>query len=395
MSGPPPSSQLLPSLEATLASAFVPYVDRNRVTADVRALISNSNSLVYRIGQYVPPNGPRETLLQLNGTIPIWYKGSCYNIPLVIWVPLQYPNRPPIPYVTPTQDMRIKDGHKHVDHLGMIYLPYLHHWSARTSNLLEMVTIISSVFSTDPPVFRVPSGQSANTQTQQQQQYQQSPNSYYSASPQQHPPPRQQTPPVDPEVTRRQELISQLTSKLRAQLQDELSLKAMLTEDLVAQETQIQQHAKEIDAKLQQMRSQIQTFQQVKQQLQAKNDEIRTWLQQNETRAITVEDADRLCYPKDTWSKQLLECVSLDYAIDDAYYVLDRCLANEKIDLRTYTKQIRNLAHQQFYARALLQRIQKQQQQQQGNNSNLMSMPMPMPMPAVGAVPSYPAGYPL
>jgi len=252
------------------------------------------------------------------------------------------------------------------------------------------------VFSTDPPVFRVPSGQSANTQTQQQQQYQQSPNSYYSASPQQHPPPpRQQTPPVDPEVTRRQELISQLTSKLRAQLQDELSLKAMLTEDLVAQETQIQQHAKEIDAKLQQMRSQIQTFQQVKQQLQAKNDEIRTWLQQNETRAITVEDADRLCYPKDTWSKQLLECVSLDYAIDDAYYVLDRCLANEKIDLRTYTKQIRNLAHQQFYARALLQRIQKQQQQQQGNNNNLMSMPMPMPMPAVGAVPSYPAGYPL
>jgi len=191
------------------------------------------------------------------------------------------------------------------------------------------------------------------------------------------------------------QLISQLTSKLRAQLQDELSLKAMLTEDLVAQETQIQQHAKEIDAKLQQMRSQIQTFQQVKQQLQAKNDEIRTWLQQNETRAITVEDADRLCYPKDTWSKQLLECVSLDYAIDDAYYVLDRCLANEKIDLRTYTKQIRNLAHQQFYARALLQRIQKQQQQQQGNNNNLMSMPMPMPMPAVGAVPSYPAGYPL
>src|SRR4051812_31460334 len=110
------------------------------------------SSLISRCGTHfslsvvaVSPGGQSEPLLQMLGTTPIYYKGACYNIPVSIWVVAEYPHRPPSCFVTPTKDMRIKDGHLHVDHFGMIYLPYLNQWNATNSNLLEMVTMMSSV----------------------------------------------------------------------------------------------------------------------------------------------------------------------------------------------------------------------------------------------------------
>ena len=51
--------------------------------------------------------------------------------------------------------MRIKDRHKHVDNNGMVYLPYLNQWNASNSQLAELVTVMSSIFSAEPPVFKV------------------------------------------------------------------------------------------------------------------------------------------------------------------------------------------------------------------------------------------------
>lgn len=191
------------SIEAQIAG--LRYVDKPRVARDVLGLIRNSNSLLIKIQPFgqkqrkatqerkrqqvddgpcsdsslscvrcplvfavcpVHANGTSETLLCLTGTTPIYYKNAQYNIPITLWLGDQYPHRPPSCFVTPTRDMRIKDGHLHVDHFGTIYLPYLNQWSAATSNLLEMVTIMSSVFSQDPPVFKVP----ANAPPQQQSQ---------------------------------------------------------------------------------------------------------------------------------------------------------------------------------------------------------------------------------
>ena len=50
---------------------------------------------------------------------------------------------------------------------------------------------------------------------------------------------------------------------------------------------------------------------------------------------------------------RLLENVSLDHALEDAYYVLDRALADGRIELQSYTKQMRNLSRKQFYARSV------------------------------------------
>lgn len=48
--------------------------------------------------------------------------------------------------------MALKVGHKHVDQSGLVYLPYLHEWSARSHNLVELCAHMSSVFGAEPPV---------------------------------------------------------------------------------------------------------------------------------------------------------------------------------------------------------------------------------------------------
>jgi ESCRT-I complex subunit TSG101 len=397
------STVSLQSLESLIAP--LRYVDKARVARDVLGLIRNSNSLTFKIGTLVHPNGSSETLLQLLGTTPIYYKGAAYNIPVNLWVVEQYPHRPPTCYVTPTKDMRIKDGHLHVDHFGMIYLPYLNQWNAQNSNLLEMVTMMSSVFSTDPPVFKVPINaagaaspnqqqkqqpqqQPQQQQPQQQQYNQQSPYAasnpysqplagnagYPGAQQQQQQPIRQASPsnsinsvssmsssvaspsplaisqpPQDPRATRKNQLISQLTTKLRQQLQDDLSLKTLLMDDLLANQQQLESHSRAIQDRLSSLTTEVQQLDQSNAMLTKKNDEMQKWLAQNEQREVV--EVDKLCYVKDTWSKQLLENVSLDAALEDAYYLLDRALADDRMDLQMYTKQIRNLSRKQFYAR--------------------------------------------
>ena len=66
---------------------------------------------------------PAETnthLLRADGTIPIFYQGVKYNIPLKMFLPEGFPSQPPICYVQPTPNMIIKPGHTMVDGSGMV-----------------------------------------------------------------------------------------------------------------------------------------------------------------------------------------------------------------------------------------------------------------------------------
>lgn len=47
-------------------------------------------------------DGTMSTLLNLEGTIPIFYRGNQYNIPVEFWVVEAYPMSPPVCFVRPT-----------------------------------------------------------------------------------------------------------------------------------------------------------------------------------------------------------------------------------------------------------------------------------------------------
>jgi ESCRT-I complex subunit TSG101 len=248
--------------------------------------------------------------------------------------------------------MRIKDGHLHVDHFGLIYLPYLNQWNAQNSNLLEMVTMMSSVFSTDPPVFKVPSQpggaqpqrpvQPPQPQPQQQMQMQQP---AYSQAPQypnsnsnpyaqlnqqgqqqlnqvqrapSYPPQPQQQPhsspanyaqqkqpekeQQDPRATKKNQLLQTLTTKLRQQLQDDFSLKTLLLDDLLQDRAQLEAHQTLIAERIQTMTQEAAKLEAANAEMAQRNEELNTWLQQNEKREMI--EVDKIVFVKDTWSKQ-------------------------------------------------------------------------------------------
>ena len=53
--------------------------------------------------------------------------------------------RPPSVYVRPTSTMALKDGHRHVDREGLVYMPYLHEWAKHSHNLVTMCQNLSQV----------------------------------------------------------------------------------------------------------------------------------------------------------------------------------------------------------------------------------------------------------
>ncbi len=96
--------------------------------------------------------------MSLQGTIPVPFRGTNYNIPVHIWVLDTHPLHAPMCFVTPTPDMQIRVS-RHVDHNGRVYLPYLHEWNEANSDLLGLIQICIITFGEQPPLF---------TRTQQQ-----------------------------------------------------------------------------------------------------------------------------------------------------------------------------------------------------------------------------------
>jgi len=99
--------------------------------------------------------------------------------------------------------------------------------------------------------------------------------------------------------------------------------------------------------------------------LTSKNSDLDRWLSEHEQKQLTTADVDALVYPADTWSRDMLDAVSDDQAVEDTLYTLDKALASERIDLPNFLKVVRRLASKQFVARALARRIYDRQHEMQ------------------------------
>ncbi|KAB7505427.1 Tumor susceptibility protein [Armadillidium nasatum] len=104
---------------------------------------------------FVFNDGSEKEFLNLDGTIPVRYKGSTYNIPICIWLLDNHPLSAPMVYVKPTVEMLIKPS-RHVDQNGKVYLPYLHEWNSNSSDLLGLIQIMIMTFAEMPPVYAKP-----------------------------------------------------------------------------------------------------------------------------------------------------------------------------------------------------------------------------------------------
>jgi len=121
-------------------------------------LVQELPSLSIRDGNFVLEDGRQLYTLKAQGTIPMYYKGSKYNIPLAIWLPESYPRTPPHVYVEPTPDMVIKPQHSFVSPSGRVDVAYLREWTFQRSNLVDLCWSLGIYFGEDPPLFSKPPG---------------------------------------------------------------------------------------------------------------------------------------------------------------------------------------------------------------------------------------------
>lgn len=138
--------------DSYVKSNLAKYRHKDKTQKDVLLVFKSFRDLRPKMDAYTFNDGNRKELLCIEGTIPVYYKGNTYNIPVCIWLMDTHPDNPPLCFVKPTPDMLIKPS-KYVDNNGRIYLPYLHDWKYPSSDLIGLIQVMSAVFGDNSPVF--------------------------------------------------------------------------------------------------------------------------------------------------------------------------------------------------------------------------------------------------
>jgi ESCRT-I complex subunit TSG101 len=330
----------------------VKYTYVQRVKQDVNYLVQSHQTLTPKLGTLTLDNGKRSNLLNLNGTVPMWYRNQQYNIPVQIWIVEMYPHHSPMVYVVPAPNMMIKPQHKHVDSSGRCYLPYLSEWNNKTSDIVGLVNTLSTIFSNEPPVFE--KTQQTVTQSFNSQQNTTQQNVYQNTQ-------TSNTTPTNRSFFGIGNLLQSgpsseelLNAKVRTKvelIQREISGK--MEEGLILQ-SKLMNHSKALDDGMTQDRIENEQLMNGIKVLRQKESETIQWLKDNEDKQF---DIDKVVNATDEQSQQILELMSQDHAMEDAMYYLDKQLEKGGIAVDVYLGQLRELSNKQFLNKALLKKI--------------------------------------
>jgi len=374
------------------------YINKAKVQAEVKEVLYQTKSLQPVVEAFVFNDGKMTNLLTLKGTIPIYYKGHQYNIPVKLCITKEYPQKAPIAYVTPTKDMRIHRGHPNVNESGSVYMSYPI-WQGG-SNLVTLIIALSESFSKKPPVYRATTAQRRPPQYRQQPQQAfpvarpvarpvQAPNPYVAAvnqyeqqqqqqqqrrrqqlqqqqqqqQPVQHPSTnlyQTSNPYADPKAQRKEQLLRKAREALTTNTIERLSAQTEEINRLIDYEFKLKQNKLTLARGKAEMEHEKKLLETSIAAMDTQNKTLNTWISENKNKDV---DVDAAIDGRDTWSKQILDEVAKDSAIEDALYALDKALEDGRITLDVFLKQVRRLSKQQFQHRALTHKIMEQQQQ--------------------------------
>lgn len=133
-------------------NVLVPYAQTSLVHTQVLSLLASTIALRPRTEHFTYDDGRTHLLLKLEGSVPIQFRGSTYNIPLALWVPFNYPNEAILVFLTPTSNMLIRPSSK-VELSGRVHLDHVVHL-----DLKGTVDALRAMFEKEPPVYAKPTG---------------------------------------------------------------------------------------------------------------------------------------------------------------------------------------------------------------------------------------------
>ncbi|KAJ4436493.1 hypothetical protein ANN_16524 [Periplaneta americana] len=377
---------------------------------DVINTLQHYNSLSPKLEPFVFNDGTKVDLFNLQGTIPVSYKGHIYNIPICIWLMDTHPNNAPMCYVKPTPDMHIKVS-IFVDHNGKIYLPYLHDWVPNSSDLLGLIQVMIVTFGEQPPVYAkqradntpyptahsympMPGASSGPSSTQPYlpypatSSYQPSTSTQYPYPPYHspmypnswgypYPPPvptqgypPQTSPPSNSAATSassatgtiteehiRASLLSAVEDKLRRRLREQFSQTQAELETLGRTQQELVQGKNKLDDILARLEKEQVELDKNITILKDKEQELEKAIERlSEQQPLDVDEAVTTTAPL---YKQLLNAFAEEAATEDAIYYMGEALRRGVIDLDVFLKQVRSLSRKQFMLRALMHKCRQ------------------------------------
>lgn len=393
--------------DVVLKQYLTKYRHRDYTCREVINLIQVYRSLTFRLEGFVFNNGTRKDLLNLEGTIPVNYKGTFYNIPVCIWLMDTHPQNAPLCFVKPTPDMSIKVS-KYVDTNGKVYLPYLHEWTQNGSTLQQLIQCMITAFGEIPPVYSKPRTEARPPYPVNSFMPQPSGYPYPQVSPQPgyptstpyptasnlpypgygapypgaansngspyspatnltpYPPTTGYGPSPDvgggtiTEEHIKASLLSAVEDKLRRRLKEQSQQSQAELETLRRTQHELREgkaRLEDILAKLQRERSELDKNVAI---LQEKEKELGAAVERlAEQEGVDVDEAVVTTAPL---YSQLLNAFAEEATLEDAIYYMGEALRKEVIDLDTFLKQVRTLARRQFTLRALMHKCRQKAQ---------------------------------
>lgn len=348
-------------------------------------------------------------LLKVEGTAPMYFQGKKYNLPVTTWLLEGYPRSQPCVFLTPTPDMIIKSNHKHVDASGLVSTPYLKQWSYPASNLRDLTHTLSIHFGQDPPLYSKP----PNWKPPPQQHHGASAYGHAASRPPQlqhggangsgsgfqgygnpivsqaggHPNQGAagsgsgagctQGPSSashgqtavgvgasnsagPPEDAFKKAALRALSARLSTTFEGLQAHAEKQMQAKLAEQRELEKRSGVLTAAVGRIVQERDRLDESIHKYESKSLELEGWLDKH--RDIDKDmDLDSVFVPSDKPTKQALDALSKDMAIEDTMYSLEQALLNDVMDPVAYLKQIRMLSRKQFYLRALCMKIRNVQ----------------------------------
>lgn len=337
-------------LDETLRKVPYQYAQQQRLRGDVAALLQECSSLKPGADTF-SANGRQVKLFYLYGVLPITYSGNTYNIPVTIYFDPPYPVQGPRCFVTPTAGMAIKPNHGSVDAGGMIYIPYLTSWTSQGSNLRELITVLTSIFSSAPPVY---STGSAPTSRPAQ------PVATVSAIPASSARPAQPVATVvaTPVVAQPwQSVASEVTALVQERWPQVVEpLSKELAEQLIRR-SDLEKATEALGRESDKLKEAVEKANRQEEEFRNLAAELETSVEAEAGRGEL--DPDEVLQSLDAHKRQVLDCVAEEMACDELLSAFDELLGHKKINLDDFMREVRDVSRRQFMCKMVRQKAAK------------------------------------
>ncbi|KAF2325275.1 hypothetical protein GH714_026029 [Hevea brasiliensis] len=270
-------------------------------------------------------DGTSVNLLNATGNLRV----SRYTppIPLTIWVHENYPYMPPLVFVLANSMTPIHRDHPFVDLSGSTSSPYLQTWLFPRCNLTNLVRKLVKIFTHDHPfIYNSPVAGFSH-----------------------------------PSLVSRMEALDRLSGMLHydmmaflAKNEEEVENLSKLQEELIKRDTIIRNMISSLEQERSSLKDNVT-------KLTDEADVVMNWLRVNDANSVAVggDEMEEAFEAADEESKLNIECLSGDRAIEDLIYALDKAVEEGTVPFDAYIKQVRALAREQFYSRAMLVELAK------------------------------------